>query len=277
MIFAILSALGNASNVLGSKLIFREKEVNFRNYLSITMIFIFLLANILFFIFQPGFPVFTPKIILLFSAMVVLAFGFNSLYFYSLSKADVCDVEQIDMTRPLFTVLLAAAIFPSERNGIAIILTVIAASALIFSRLEKHHLKPSKTTLAMFGYVFLVAIETQIVKVLLEVFNPISFYLLRVGLLSILFYFFLKPNVKELKKKEIGQFFLMSFVIAIEFLSRFFAIQTIGIVKTSLLFLLAPVIVLIFSKIFLKEKLTLKKIIADAIIVSCVAALFILK
>ena len=50
-----------------------------------------------------------------------------------------------------------------------------------------------------------------------------------------------------------------------------------GVVFTTMLFILAPVFIYIFARIFLKEKIELRNIIAAMVIVICVILAIILK
>jgi drug/metabolite transporter (DMT)-like permease len=87
--------------------------------------------------------------------------------------------------------------------------------------------------------------------------------------------FYRKVNIKKVNKKEYGQMFLNGIFSSVEYVAKFFAIASIGIVKTSLVMLVAPIIILVFSKMFLKEKITMKRGIGDLIIIICVAATFL--
>jgi drug/metabolite transporter (DMT)-like permease len=44
----------------------------------------------------------------------------------------------------------------------------------------------------------------------------------------------------------------------------------LGIVYTTILFILSPVLMLVFAAIFLKEKITTKQIVSTAVILTCV-------
>jgi drug/metabolite transporter (DMT)-like permease len=52
----------------------------------------------------------------------------------------------------------------------------------------------------------------------------------------------------------------------------YYGYLNLGIVFTTMLFILSPVFLLVFAVVFLKEKLSLKQVIITAIIVACVAA-----
>lgn len=273
MITAFIAAFGNAAEVLSTKIAFRERNISYRNFLAVSMSFIFLFTGFIFIFLgyvNPAF--FEQKYILAFAGVILFAFLYNNLYFFALYKEKVCNVEPIIMLEPLVTVSLAAMIFPSERNYPALILTLVASLVLVISRIERHHLKFNIYLLAMLGNVFLMGGEAQLVKILLEVVSPVALYFFRTGILAVFFLLFLKPKLTCLTKGQVFQVAIIGLVTAIEYIARFYAISQIGIVQSSLIFLLGPVIILLSSRLLLKEKITVQKVIADIIIIMCVAA-----
>jgi len=50
----------------------------------------------------------------------------------------------------------------------------------------------------------------------------------------------------------------------------YYGYNSLGIIFTTILFILTPVFTYIFAAIFLKEKITIKQIIATAVIIACV-------
>jgi drug/metabolite transporter (DMT)-like permease len=133
-----------------------------------------------------------------------------------------------------------------------------------------------RETLALVGFIFLISIENLLVKIILPVISPVTLYGLRVAILSILFFLFLRPKVKGVRRNQYLEMFIIGSFTAIEYIFHYYAIGYIGIVQTALISLLGPVLILFFSKFFLKEKLTLKKALADAIIILCVAAVYLI-
>ena len=51
----------------------------------------------------------------------------------------------------------------------------------------------------------------------------------------------------------------------------------LGIVFTTILFILGPVFIFVLARIFLKEKITLKQIISSIIIIACVVTAILLQ
>ncbi|NTU69447.1 DMT family transporter [bacterium] len=245
--------------------------------MAISVCFVFLITLLPSFFFgQIDFSSLTLLHLIIFIVVVLLALSHNLLYYYSLCAEAVCDVEPFALMQYPFAIFLAFAIFPSERNIAVLVITLIASLALIISRIEKHHLNINKYFFAMLGFALLTSIEGVFIKILLEVFSPIALYSLRIGFLSLLLFVFMRPNFKKVGKKNNILIFGSAFLTVVNFVFYYYAISNIGIIKSSLIMILAPVMVLILSRLMLKENLTLKKAMADTVIVSCaIVAVFI--
>jgi len=70
--------------------------------------------------------------------------------------------------------------------------------------------------------------------------------------------------------------FIISIVWVVYRVIMYYGYQTIGIVFTTMLLILAPIVIYIFAAIFLKEKIKLRQIIASIIIVACVVSAIII-
>lgn len=275
MIFAFLTAIMNSLENILDRLILRSKKVSFRHYLAISLTVIFLLCALAWpFAGRLDTAFFTSQYLWLFAGVIFVAFFYNIFFFYAISKEELCDVEPfVLLDRPL-TVIMAALFFPSERSFWPLVLTLVAASALVLSRIDFKNLKVKvkKTTWMLAAFVILISLESQMIKVLLTVASPVSLYCLRTGVLALLFWVILRPNMKKVTKTETRNISLNGAITFVEFTARFYAIAYLGIVKSTLVLLLSPVITLTFSRFFMKEHFTAKKVIADIIIIVCVAA-----
>jgi drug/metabolite transporter (DMT)-like permease len=274
MLSAFLAALMNPIEVIGSKSSMKRLRINYAAFASVEMAFIFFIGLLPFFLWgEITAEFFTPKYLLSFAAIIIFGFLHNMFYFLALSKEDLCVIQPVAMLEPFASVALATIIFPDERNWAVFGLAVVASLALVASRIERKKFKVSKYTLTMLGYVACFAAEGIFIKIVLDTINPIALYILRVGLIAYLLLFYFKPNLKVFGEKRIASLLVVAVAVLIEFFSRYAAIESLGIVKSSLIFLLGPVLVLLGSKFYLKEKYTLKMVLADLIIVACIAAL----
>lgn len=273
MFNALLSSFSNATEVILDKTIMSKEKVKFISFMSICMFFVFLLTSSLFpFLGKVDIKALEAPYLLAFGAVILIASLYNYLYYYSLSHEKVTEVEPLAMTHGLIAVILATIIYPNERNTFVFVLALIASSALIFSRIEKRHIKFDKHALAMLGFAALFAVESLFLKELLLVYSPVALYSFRTGVLALLFFIFLKPKIKGLELKKVGSILLDAFSVSAQYVTLYFAYSRIGLVRTSLIVMIGPVLIFIFSFIFLKEKIVPKKLFADAIILACVGA-----
>lgn len=273
MFNALLSSFSNATEVILDKTIMSKEKVAFVPFMSLGMFFVFLITSALFpFFGKIDLKAFTPEYLLPFAAIIVIASLYNYLYFYSLSHENVTEVEPFAMTHSIIAVVLATIIYPSERDSFVFILAIIAAAALILSRIEKKHVTFDRHALAMLGFAGLFAVESLFLKKLLLVYSPVALYGFRTGVLTLIFFVFLRPGIAKIQSKKVGSIFFEAIVVSLQYITLYFAYSKIGLVRTSLIITLGPALVFLFSFIFLKEKIVLKKILADAVIFACVVA-----
>jgi len=276
MIAALFSALTGASAMILDKVILSKEKVNFLAYMVLSIVFIFVVASF-FSPFYASINLINLEIshIYTFITMIFIAYLYNFLYFFSLNHEKVSDVEPLAMTYPLVATLLAAIFYPAERNYYVLFFALVAAVTLLISRVEKRHLKINKYSLSMLGFVFLMAIESLLVKKLLEIFSPLALYTFRTGILAILFLIFLGANIKNISPKKYFHIFIAALTVTAHYVFMYYSISKIGLVRTNLIFILIPIMVLFGSRFILKEKLSKRKIIATFIILLCLVGAFI--
>jgi len=277
MFAAFISAISNAVEAIFSKVIISEKNMSGPVLLKVQMLFLaifMIVPAIIWGSVQPSF--FTYKYIVLFIALIIVGLILNILFFTALRKKKLCEVEPIMLLSTPMTIVLAMIIFPGERSLVLLIISAIALTALLVSRFEKKHLDFDKYSWMIIGFDILCAFEAILVKDLLVVMNATSLYFFRVAFITIILFLVIrKIKIKKVNKKELVQTFANSGFISVEYVAKFFAIGMIGIANSSLILLLGPILVLVFSKIFLKEKISLRRGIGDSIVVMCIGAIIL--
>jgi drug/metabolite transporter (DMT)-like permease len=217
--------------------------------------------------------------------MLVVFFSIlaNLLIFYSLKRKDVTELEPIRLMQPLFTVTLAfilsffSIVYSAERKYSILILALIASIALIAGHIKKNHLVLNKYIIAALLGSFFFAVELVISKVILPYYSSLTFYFLRCLLIFLITFFIFHPSIGPIKNKTKLLFFLSGIIwVAYRYL-LYYGYLNLGIVFTTTLFILAPVFIFLFARIFLKEKIKLKHIIVSIIIILCVVAAIILE
>lgn len=273
MLSAFLAALLNPIEVIGTKEIFKKERVNYKSFMVLSFFFIFVFCSIAFISFgRVEAEFFTPLYLSCMAGIVTMAYFMNRLFYFALSGDKVCNVQPISALSPIAAMLVATLFFPDERNWTILVIASVAAVALVVSKVEKQHLKFTKYSWAALLAIFLSAIDSVLAKYLLEAMSPVALYTIRCGFLSFLLISTLKPNLSVFGKKRVLSIAGVSLVITLEVFGYYYAIHSIGIVKTSLIFLLGPVLVLLASRFYLKEEIKPRAAIADAVIILCVLA-----
>ena len=274
---ALVAALSNAVETISDKLILRGKGCSGRAVMVYQMTAISVITMIpalLFGQIQAGF--WQPLMLMNFIGILACAVIFNNFYFFAVSGDDLCDIEPILVLSLPFTALLGSFFFPKQSSVLLVVLTFIAFLALVVTRVEKHHYKPTKYTAAMIGFVIFISTESILIQNILPYINPIALYSVRTLCLATIFLIFFRPKEK-VSSKTLGHISLIGVVVAIEYFSRYFAYEQIGVVRSSLIFLLGPILILLYSTFFLKEKLTTKRAIGDIIVVGCVVTSLLIR
>jgi len=267
-----IGALALGLSTLLEKITLRNKKILPNHFIvALFLSAVIVMAPFVYFFSQIQSQALQPLNILLFIGIVIFSILANLLSFYALKWEKLTNLEPIRLLEPLFVVLLAFAFFRSERNPAVIIPSIIAALALVFSHIKKHHLDFNKYIFAgIIGSLF-YAVELILTKIILPYYNPLTLYFIRCLIIFIVTAIIFHPNlIKELNKKEKLLVLLIGTFWVIFRIATYYGYLYLGVVSTTLVLMLGPVFIYIFARIFLKEKLTWRNIVATIIIVGCV-------
>lgn len=269
-----MAVLGSADTVF-EKFFFNKRCGKYKIFVPMLFVFAFFILIIFFVPFldhsiKSG-ALSTVSLILFFS-MIAMASVRNMLYYYSFQREGLCDIEPFIVFIPLVTIVLAGLVYPDERSHpIVLALAIIASLALVFSHIRKKHLSFDKALLPMFGVILLSAGENLISKELLTNFSPIALYTIRSFFIALLLLTFLRPKLKEMNRNDMKNLFIISFLWVFTMIFYYYAYQKVGIVYTELINTLTPVLIVMGSYFFLKDRsVTKRNIVALIIIIICV-------
>ncbi|MDD5192860.1 MAG: EamA family transporter [Candidatus Nanoarchaeia archaeon] len=277
------SILEGAGNIIDKKIVITHK-INYKNctvYSFLALVLVMLPLTFFFWEIKP--EAYSIKNLLIFMSVILFAILANLLAFFSLKRENITELEPIRLMQPLFIVLLAFifsfffAAYYTERKYSIIILALIASIALIASHLRKHHLVLNKYIIAALLGSFFFAVELVISKEILPYYSSVTFYFLRCLLIFIIAAFIFHPSISSIKTKTKLLMLLSGIVWTIYRLILYYGYLTLGVVFTTILFILSPIFIFIFARIFLKEKILLRQIIASVIIIACVIAAILLE
>ena len=275
--------LEGAGNIIDKKIVITH-NVNYKNcavYGFLALVLIMLPLTFFFWEIKP--EAYSIPNLLIFLSVVFFSILANLLSFFSLKREKITTLEPIRLMQPLFIILLAFifsfffAAYSAERKYSIIILALIASIALIASHVKKHHLVLNKyITAAILGSLFF-AVELVISKAILPYYSSLTFYFLRCLLIFLITAFIFHPEISSIKNKT-KILMLLSGAIWVSYRwILYYGYLTLGIVFTTMLFILGPIFIFIFARIFLKEKIYLRHIIASIIIIACIIAAILLE
>ncbi|MFA7708252.1 MAG: EamA family transporter [Candidatus Pacearchaeota archaeon] len=276
-------AIAEASGNVIEKKILKCPEINYKNYTVYGFLAIVLLSiPLLFFYWDIKSEAYAPINLLILFGVIIFSLIANLLVFYSLKRESLTELEPIRLMQPLFTILIAFCLsfffidYASERNYSILILGLIASFALIGAHIRKHHIKLNKYILAaLLGSLFF-SVEMVISKFILVYYSSITFYFIRCLLIFIITLIIFHPRTVLKTKTKILTLITAGIWIFYRTI-LYYGYMRYGVVFTTLLFILTPVFIFIFAKIFLKEKIGIRNIISSIIIVACVAIAIIIQ
>jgi len=277
------SVLEGAGNIIDKKIVITHK-VNYKNctvYGFLALVLVMLPLTFFFWDIKP--EAYSAANILIFMSVILFAVLANLLSFFSLKRKNVTELEPIRLMQPLFTILLAFIFsffftaYATERNYSILILALIASIALIASHVKKHHLALNKYIIAAILGSFFFAVELVISKAILPYYSSLTFYFLRCLLILLITGFIFHPSIKSLQTKTKVLMFISAIIWTVYRLILYWGYANLGVVFTTILFILSPIFIFIFARIFLKEKINLRHIIASVIIIACVIAAILLE
>lgn len=273
-----LSAISLASGNILERAVLKRKKISIESYQVFSFLAIILtMLPFIYFFWNVNSNALKPWAIGVFLMVIALAIVANLLTFYSMKGAKLGSLESAKISEEIFIIILALiasfiidGVF-YERNFNVIIPAIIAGLALVFSHFKKDHVVFNKYYTAALLGSFFFALEMVISRPLLEFYSPFTFYFMRCVGVFLISVFIFRDKFKEIKNKRVlWEIFFTGIVWFIYRVSIYYGYLSLGIISTTLVVMLAPIMVFLFARIFLKEKLNWKNIVASIIIVGCI-------
>lgn len=272
----ILGALTLAAGTIFQKHLLKGKKISVRKFHLLEFLgIILIMIPFVFFFWRIENEALQIKNILILTGVILISIFANILVYFSMKWEKINNLEPAKMLEPLFVVVLALifGIFAPElydKNPKIIVPAIIASLALIFSHIKKHHLKINKYFLAAIGGSVLFALELIISRLILDYYSPITFYFIRCSGVFILSFLILRTKINDVNKKVGLQFLILGAIWVIQRIIVYWGYTKLGVIYTTLVIMLGPILIYAFAKIFLKEKISWRNIIASAIILGCI-------
>ncbi len=279
--FPLVGAIALASLTIMEKIVLRKRKIKITLFQTATFFAaVLVMLPFLYFFWKLEPQALNPVNILIFLGIILVSVFANIFSFFALKGEKVSNLEPALIMEPLFTILLAIlfSFFAAElyqRNLQVIIPAIIAGLALVISHIKKEHIHFNKYFLAAIAGSFLFALELVMSKLILNYYSPLSFYFFRCSAVFLLSYLFFRPKFSEIDIKLRGKIFLIGFLWVLYRIIVYYGYLLFGVIFTTLIIMLGPVFVYLFARIFLKEKLNWKNILASIIIIACIVYVLI--
>lgn len=272
MLEAIIASIGYAGGVIIDKIVLSVYSVPVRRFIPWLFIWLAVITGFAVYIFKGSFnhAALSSNNLILFGAMIAVAFTWNLYYYQGIQREAVHEFELVMLFGPLATILLAEIFLPSERSVATFIAGIIASLALLLARVEKKHLRLSPYWKQLFVATFLMAFESILLKKLLAVYDPTTLYLARTAILAVAFIIVFRPKLLQVSKSAYALTIASAFFGVIQMVLKFYGFQNIGVVETTLILILGPVLVFFISNFFFKERLQKKTAISALVVIACV-------
>ncbi|MBI3334028.1 DMT family transporter [Candidatus Pacearchaeota archaeon] len=276
----LLGAVLEAFGTILEKNVLKRRDITFRNYIVFSFLAIVLVLLPVVYFFHTVQPeAFFAKNIGIFIFIVLVSIVANVLILYSLKRESISEFEPIWLMQPLFTILLAFVFYQDERQWEVIALALIASISLVAAHVKRHHLTMDRYMVAAYLGSFLFAVELVASKTIISLYNPFFFYFLRCLCIFALAIIIFRPSFKIFGREQKLSLLIIGIGVlwAVYRAIVYYGYDIYGVVTTTLLFMLSPVLMLIFAAFFLGERPTARQIISTAIITLCVIIALVLQ
>ena len=269
ILFPVLAAILQASSLLVDKTILTIRRMSFKAYIGTSFPLIFLITLALFLAARP--PLAWENFYGNFGVLLLVAIGLTvggNLMFYRALKTDrLGEIETLSLLAAIPTILVSGIIFTDERKFTILIPALIASCAVVWAHWERHHFKIAHGTLFYLLWALIAGpVAAAVLKVILTVWNPISFELIRSGVVALIFGYLYFERPRFVPPRAIPFLILTNLFTVFAGIFLLFSYQRSGIIYTVLLFSLQPLLVYFGSVVFLKEPIHWKKMVAFFIV-----------
>lgn len=273
----ILGAFLDAAGTIFYKKLANRHRVTYKDFMVYSFLSIVLISLPLLYFFWRIDPLAGRNVnmAILFLVVVFSIFA-NYFSFYAFKHRDLSKIQSIRLTLPLFTILLAFLLsfffdaYSNERNYYVLLFAFVASLTLFFSNIKKEHFYFDKYSWAMLLGSFLFAVELTLSKPLVLYYHPITFYFIRSLFIFVIAFALFRDDLSRIRPVGKG-LFLLSALFWVGYRGiLYYAYGIFGVVFTTTVFILSPVMIYFASWMFLKEKVTKRQIISSVVIVACV-------
>ena len=271
MIIPLAVAIISAITLLLEKYILSARKVNYKDFNVFIFVFLFIITLLL----VPKFGWIKPDAFSFFYIaigilMVIVATVWNILLSQALQNEKMIEFELIQMSQPLLTIFLGSLIFTSERSIYIMPAALLAAIALIIAHIKRRHISFNACARYLLWAVLFMSIEMIFIKILLAVYSPVALYTIRTFFVWLAMWVVLRPTFQTI---NLNKGFVMIGTAALAVLQMvlyYYAVNAEGLIYTTMILILTPVLIYLYSIFVTKEKLSFKTGLSFVIIIFCI-------
>ena len=274
LLLPLISSILQAGAFTLDKVTLSLRNITYRTYIGVGFPIYWAVVLVIFLVVQPPlFPTMDETMWLLLLAAIAFNFGNNIIYYRALDRDRLGELQTIDLFRTIPIILVTSFLFADERNPIIVIAALVASLAIIWSHWQNHHFAIRKNTLQFLAWGLVSApLGASVAKILLRTWNPVSLWLVEDAVISVLAIALYHNEFKKTSRRLLLYLTLISILSATGWILYGYSYQQLGVVYTTLVFSLHPMLVYLASIFFLKEKPHWKKSAAFAIVLASIAA-----
>jgi len=270
-LFPFISAITQVGGIIVDKITLTRRQVSTHVFVPVLFLFLFLLTAILFpFLGDISIKIFELRYLLIFLSMLLAAVIWNIFYYQGVQAEKVHEFELIVMFQPLLTILLATIFLSGEKNLQIEIAAIVAAIFLIVAHIKKAHLEITTASYKLILAVIFMSVELILIKILLDIISPVALYCIRTGVIFVFFFLLYKPQIRKVANHNTALILSSAVLGTTQMITKFYGFEQYGVIYTSLILIIAPILVYIVSTIFLHEKLKPRTIVSAIVILGCI-------
>jgi len=274
-ILPILAAVLQAASFTVDKTVLSFRRVTYKIYTGISFPLLIVIDLAIFALLRPGISsaVLRNSNLLFLLLSIAISIGSNLIFYRALKDEALGEIETWGLLGSFPAIIFSSLVFASERRPIVVAAAITACGAALWSHWRKGGFRVArKTAYYVFWVLAIAPFGTLLSKELLVVWNPVALELVRDAGVAVVF----GPLFWRESAKVTGRafFFLLltNLLTAAAFILQGFSIQASGVVFTTMVFALLPLLTYFSAVFLLKERFDRRKIIAFAVILAAVAA-----
>lgn len=271
-LFPLVGSVSQGTSFVIDKTILSMRHISFRTHIGVGFPIYWLMMLGAFFIFR---PTLFPSTDIYHLGLIALGIGIslatNIFYYRALDADELSGIEVIDLFRSIPIIIVSSILFADERNLTLFVAGLAASIAIIWSHWRNGHLAIRRRTLPflLWGMVTAPA-SAAIAKVLLAIWHPVALFLIQDAVITFFAMYLYQKEFKKITPKLLGLLILSSALSVGGWILFGLSYQQLGVVHTTLLFSLQPLIVYFASLIILKEPHHWKKTAAFFVVLAAI-------